>query len=84
MWRVSPSTRNFTWMGEPFVVTGGEVIMSPERVMVEVTAAPTCIVRVPSERKSHQDPMPPFEVCSAIQWPTGVSARAGFVSRRER
>src|ERR1700761_2826229 len=60
-------------MGDPFTVTGGDVNVSPERVMGEVTIAPRCIVRVPSVRKSHQDPMPSLETCSATQWPTGVS-----------
>jgi hypothetical protein len=33
------------------------------------------MVRVPSERKSHQEAMPPWEGCSATQWPIGLAAR---------
>jgi hypothetical protein len=60
-------------MGAPVVVGEGEVKVSPERVMGELTTAPMCMVRVPSERKSHHEPMPPSEGCSVTQWPTGVS-----------
>src|SRR5580692_5671887 len=73
-WGVSPSMWKVTLMGGPLTVAGGEVKVSPERVMGEVTIAPRRIVRVPPGRKSHQEPMPPLEVCSATQWPTGVSA----------
>src|SRR5260370_7555767 len=65
--------RKVTLMGGPFTVAGGDVKVLPERVMGEVTIAPRCIVRVPSGRKSHQEPMPPLEGGSATQWPTGVS-----------
>jgi hypothetical protein len=51
-----------------------DVMVSRVLLMVDETMAPICMVRVPSGRKSHQEPTPVREGCSATQWPTGVSA----------
>jgi hypothetical protein len=51
--------------------------VSPEWETWLVTMAPKYWVRVPLERKSHHEPMPPLEGCSATQRPVGVSGVAG-------
>src|SRR6266446_3167754 len=59
-WRVSPSMWKVTLMGGPLTVAGGEVKVSPERVMGEVTIAPMCRVRLRPGRQSLQESMRPL------------------------
>jgi hypothetical protein len=74
--------------GDPLIVAAGEVKVSPARLMGELTIAPMCMVKVPSGRKSHQEPIPSFEGRAITHSPTGelgsLISLVSLVSEYER